>query len=84
MIAKSMIAQCRIQVGIVKEAAEKQTGEVKFEGVMWHGGYDQSITSSAARAPHTAPILPDHYLSSATPLPRQRRQRKREENRGVA
>lgn len=25
---------------------------------MWHGGYDQSITSSAARAPHTAPILP--------------------------
>lgn len=30
----------------------------KFEGVMVRGGYDQSITSSATRAPHTAPILP--------------------------
>lgn len=30
----------------------------EFEGVIWHGGYDQSITSSATRAPHTASILP--------------------------
>lgn len=56
-IAKS-IAQCRARVGVVEEAAEKEPREAKFEGVMWHGGYDQSITSSAARAPHTAPILP--------------------------
>lgn len=46
-------------------------GEAKFEGVMWHAGYDQSITSSAARAPHTAPILPGplpfvRYTSAAT------------------
>lgn len=69
MIAKS-IAQCRVQVSVVKEAAEKEPGEMKFEGVMWHGGYDQSIISSAARAPHTAPILPgplpfDRYTSAA-------------------
>lgn len=57
VIAKS-IAQCRARVGVVEEAAEKEPREAKFEGVMWHGGYDQSITSSAARAPHTAPILP--------------------------
>lgn len=31
--------------------------EAKFERVMVRG-YDQSITSSATRAPHTAPILP--------------------------
>lgn len=53
VIAKS-IAQCRARVGVVEEAAEKEPREAKFEGVMWHGGYDQSITSSAARAPHTA------------------------------
>lgn len=57
LIAK-LIAQCRAQVGVVQEATEKKPREAKFEGVMWHGGYDQSITSSAAQAPHTVPILP--------------------------
>lgn len=80
VIAKS-IAQCPTQVGVVEEAVEKEPGEVKFEGVMWHGGYDQSITSSAARAPHTAPILPGplsfvRYTSAAA----KKTERKREEN----
>lgn len=53
-----LIVQCRAQIGVVQEATEKELREAKFEGVIWHGGYDQSITSSAAQAPHTAPILP--------------------------
>lgn len=78
MIAK-LIAQCRARVGVVEEAAEKKLREAKFEGVMWHGGYDQSITSSAARAPHTAPILPGplplvRYTSAAAEKTERRRE----------
>lgn len=46
----------RLQKRRLRKAEEPGEGE-EFEGVMWHGGYDQSITSSAARAPHIAPIL---------------------------
>lgn len=79
VITKS-IAQCQAQVGVVEEAAEKKPGEAKFEGVMWHGEYDQSITSSAAQAPHTAPILPGplpfvRYTSAA------KTERKRDDER---
>lgn len=41
-----------------KGGREREREREKFEGVMVRGGYDQSITSSATRAPHTAPILP--------------------------
>lgn len=77
------IAQCRAGVGVVEEAAEKEPGEAKFEGVMWHGGYDQSITSSAARAPHTAPILPGPLpFVRYTSLPWQREDREKKRRRG--
>lgn len=33
-----------------EKKGREECGE-KFEGVMWHGGYDQSITSSATRGP---------------------------------
>lgn len=76
-------SKCRAGVGVVEEAAEKEPGEAKFEGVMWHGGYDQSITSSAARAPHTAPILPGPLpfvrYTSAMAERRQREEETKEE-----
>lgn len=68
----------------MEKTAEKKPGEVKFEGVMWHGGYDQSITSSAARAPHTAPILPGplpfvRYTSAAV----EKTERKKDDERRI-
>jgi len=88
VIVKS-IARCRAQVGVVEEAAEKELREAKFEGVMWHGGYDQSITSSAAQAPHTAPILPGplpfvRYTSAAAEKTEREKVRRPGEWREVA
>lgn len=77
VIAKST-AQCRAS----RRRRGRRKGEVKFEGVMWHGGMTNQLLV-VQLGPHTQhQYYRDHYLSSVTPLPQQRRQIEGEMTRG--